>query len=166
FEILAENGIENDASIFPGNRDLGGFPSFTEQKPCIIEYNGIRLNEFPIPLYPLPLLNKQIAYSGGGYFRLFPLAYIIKRMNKSAYNMCYFHIEDLLTDKTPFMNKADYEAYFKESGTLSKRLSRYFKANVGRKKALQNFDNLIQTFNFASIKALLENNRLNHTITL
>lgn len=166
FEILAESGIENDASVFPGSRDFGGFPSFTEQKPCIIEYNGIRLNEFPIPLYQLPLLNWNIAYSGGGYFRLFPLSFIISRMMNSAYNMCYFHIEDLLTEKTPFRNKADFEAYFKEPGTISKRLSRYFKANVGREKALQNFDFLIKTFNFASIKTYLNLNRIDNTITL
>ncbi len=73
FEILSEFGIENDASIFPGSRDFGGFPNFTEQKPCIIDCNGVRINEFPIPLCSLPLIHKQLAYSGGGYFRLLPL---------------------------------------------------------------------------------------------
>ena len=47
FEILAENGIERDASIFPAARDFGGFPNFGQKTPCIVEYNGIKLKEFP-----------------------------------------------------------------------------------------------------------------------
>ena len=33
FEILAENGIERDASVFPSARDFGGFPSFGREIP-------------------------------------------------------------------------------------------------------------------------------------
>ena len=42
-EILAENGIARDASIFPAARDFGGFPHFGQKTPCIVEYNGIRM---------------------------------------------------------------------------------------------------------------------------
>lgn len=165
-EILHEFGIENDASIFPGVRDFGGFPNFTEQKPCIIRYNGIDINEFPIPLYSLPILHKQIAYSGGGYFRLLPLSFVRKQMKQSDYNMCYFHIEDLLTEKAAFMNREEFENYFKESGNLSKRISRFLKSNVGRAKALNNLDFLIQSLSFCSIRDYLKVNSLNTTITI
>lgn len=158
FEILHEFGIENDASIFPGVRDFGGFPNFTEQKPCIVEYDGIMINEFPIPLYSLPILHKQIAYSGGGYFRLLPLSFVLRQMKKSEYNMCYFHIEDLLTEKAPFMNKAEFEEYFKESGTMTKRIARYLKSNIGRSNALNNLEALIKLFRFTSIFDYLQNN--------
>lgn len=151
FDILSEFGIENDASIFPGTRDFGGFPDFTEQTPCIIEYNGIRINEFPIPLYNLPILNKQIAYSGGGYFRLLPLWFVEKQMEISSYNMCYFHILDLLAKKTPLKSKSEYEEYFKEPGTLKNRYMRSFKANIGRKNALKHLDALLNMFKFHSI---------------
>lgn len=166
FEILHEFGIENDASIFPGSRDFGGFANFTEQKPCIIEYKGIKVNEFPIPLYSLPLLHKQIAYSGGGYFRLMPLSFVLKQMKKSEYNMCYFHIEDLLIEKAPFMNKTEFEEYFKETGTLSKRISRYFKSNIGRTSALRNFDKLIESMPFFSIEYFLKINPISKVITI
>ncbi len=151
FEVLAENGIKNDASIFPGARDFGGFPDFTEQKPCIVEYNGIRINEFPIPLYSLPVLNKQLAYSGGGYFRLLPLWFVKRRLGSSDYNMCYFHIGDLLTEKRKLMSKIDYEEYFKEPGSLKNRYIRYFKSNIGRGRAIKNLDELMATFKFQSI---------------
>lgn len=165
-EILADAGIENDASFFPGVRDFGAFPNFTEQKPCIIKYNGCQLNEFPIPLYPLPLIGKQIAYSGGGYFRMLPLSFVKKRIAASDYNMCYFHIADLLTKKAPLQSREDFEAYFKEPGPLHRRLLRYFKSNIGRRTALPNMQELINTYSFTSIKDYLANNKLNTVINL
>ena len=48
FEILRENGIETDCSIFPTTRSYGGFPSFGEATPCWIDHEGIRIREFPI----------------------------------------------------------------------------------------------------------------------
>lgn len=165
-EILAEAGIENDASIFPGVRDFGGFPNFNEQEPCVIEYAGYRLNEFPIPLYALPLIGKQIAYSGGGYFRLLPLSFVKNRISGSEYNMCYFHIADLLTEKTPLQSRKDFETYFKEPGPLHRRLVRYFKSNIGRKSALPNMQELIKTFSFTSIEGYLAKSRPETVIEL
>ena len=166
FEILHEFGIENDASIFPGDRDFGGFPNFTEQNPCILEYKGISINEFPIPLYSLPILHKQIAYAGGGYFRLLPLSFVLKQMKKSEYNMCYFHIEDLLNEKAPFMNKTEFEEYFKETGTLPKRISRFIKSNIGRSNALNNLEVLIKQFRFTSIFDYIQNNSIDKIIEI
>lgn len=151
FEILKENGIENDASIFPGVRDFGGFTGFPVQKPCVINYNGIRINEFPIPLFNLPLINKQLAFSGGGYFRLLPLSFIKRLLSKSDYNMCYFHIEDLLLQKSPFMTRKEFETYFKEDGGFLKRLSRYFKSNIGRERAMSGLEDLVGDYNFVSV---------------
>lgn len=156
FEILSENGIRNDASIFPGFRDFGGFPQFTVQEPCVIKYGEIQLNEFPIPLCKIPVLGREIAYSGGGYFRLFPLSFIKKQITKSEYAMCYFHIADLLTEKALFMTRVEFETYFKESGSFSKRLIRYVKSNVGRGKALVNLRKLIESEQFVSIQQYLD----------
>lgn len=166
FEILTEYGLENDASIFPGVRDIGGFPNFTEQKPCVIEYNSARINEFPIPLCTIPLLKKQMAYSGGGYFRLLPLGFIKGQMKRSEYNMCYFHIEDLLTEKFKLMSKTDYEGYFKEPGTLKNRCLRYLKSNIGRGSALKNLEQLLAVFRFQSIAEYLEQNTLERIVKL
>ena len=74
FEILVENGIERDASVFPAKRDFGGFPEFASTTPAIVSYNGITIKEFPVN--PVNILGRQIIYSGGGYFRFFPKIYV------------------------------------------------------------------------------------------
>lgn len=150
FEILAENGIERDASIFPAARDFGGFPHFGQKTPCIVEYNGIRMKEFPI--CTTKIMGKELAYSGGGYFRFFPLDFVEKQMKKSPYAMCYFHIGDLVPESHGVMSKAAYEAYFKESGTLKARYVRYIKSNLGKKSAFQKMMQLIDNTDFVNIQ--------------
>lgn len=145
FEILAENGITTDASIYPAARDFGGFPGFGSQTPCMIEYNGIRLKEFPI--CTTRFMGKELAYSGGGYFRFFPLGFVNVRMAKADYAMCYFHIGDLLPEKGGVPSKEEYEAYYKEAGTLTNRYKRYLKSNLGKKGA---FDKMIKLINVES----------------
>lgn len=92
FEILHKNGIECDCSIFPTTRSFGGFPSYGAAKPSIIEYNGIRIKEFPINT--ASILGKNIVYCGGGYFRLFPYWLIKYLLNKSDYAITYLHMRD------------------------------------------------------------------------
>ena len=150
FEILVENGIERDASIFPAARDFGGFPHFGQKTPCIVEYNGIRIKEFPI--CTTKVMGKELAYSGGGYFRFFPLDFVEKQMKKSSYTMCYFHIGDLVPESHGVMSKAAYEAYFKEPGTLMARYMRYMKSNLGKKKAFQKMMQLIDNTDFVNIQ--------------
>jgi len=156
FDVLYECGIKNDASIFPGVRDFGGFPSFSCQNPCIIEHKGSHLNEFPIPMYKIPLIGKGLAYSGGGYFRLVPLPFVKILMKNNEYNMCYFHIGDLLEEKRKLMTKDEYESYFKEKGSLKNRYLRYLKANIGKGNVLKNLDDLLKSFRFISIQEYLD----------
>ena len=70
FDILKENNIEVDSSIFPAPRAHGGFPSYKKAVPSIIKYNGIEIKELPINYSSLS--GKPIIFSGGGYFRLLP----------------------------------------------------------------------------------------------
>lgn len=149
FEVLAECGIERDASIFPAARDFGGFSSFGHKEPVMITYNGIQIKEFPI--CTTSLLGKQVAFSGGGYFRFFPLWFVKKEMNKAPYSMCYFHIGDLLPETNGVMTKQAYEEYFKEKGTLLNRYKRYFKSNFGKKNAWNKLENLVHSFDFVNI---------------
>ena len=99
FEILAENGIERDASVFPAARDFGGFQGFGSKTPCTIKYNGVSIKEFPI--CTAKVMGKEMAYSGGGYFRFFPLGFVEREMCKTSYAMGYFHIGDLLPEWLP-----------------------------------------------------------------
>lgn len=149
FDILAECGIERDSSVFPAARDFGGFPDFGQQRPCVIRHNGISIKEFPIPM--TMVLGKKVAYSGGGYFRFFPLGFVKKTMAKTDYSMTYFHIRDLLVESKGVMTKERYEAVFKEKGTVKARYMRYFKSSVGKKQAVSKLMKLIDQVDFMNL---------------
>ena len=150
FEILAEEGIIYDASIFPTYRDFGGFPKFITDNPSLIEYHGAIIKEFPISL--TSIFGKKFAYSGGGYFRFFPLQFILSRLKNSKYAMTYFHIGDLQFKKNGIMSQSDYEIYFKEPGTLKNRLLRYIKSNIGTKGAFDKMKKMVKSVDFMSLE--------------
>ena len=150
FEILAKEGIKNDSSVFPAARDFGGFPSFKSHVPCTIKYAGISLKEYPINM--TSILGKQVAYSGGGYFRFFPLGFVKGRMEKSDYTMCYFHINDLLPERGGLPSKAEYEDYYKEPGTLKNRYMRYLKNNLGKRGAFNKLRQILLTEVFCDLE--------------
>lgn len=150
FEVLAECGIERDASVFPAERDFGGFAKFGYKTPAIVFYKNIQIKEFPI--CTTKVLGKEIAYSGGGYFRFFPLDFVRKEMNKNTYSMTYFHIIDLVPENTGLVSRREYEEYFKEPGNLKNRYMRYLKSNLGKKTAFSKLLKLIETEEFVNLE--------------
>ena len=148
-DVLAECGIRQDASIFPAARDFGGYPSFGHYEPCTLQCDGHELTEFPIPM--TRILGKEMAFSGGGYFRLLPYGLVHRTMKERAYGMCYFHIADLLPPEGGMMSRADYEAYFKEPGTLANRLKRYVKSNIRVGNTFAKMEKLVHSLDFISI---------------
>lgn len=150
FEILAENGITTDASIYPAARDFGGFPGFGSKTLCMIDYKGIRLKEFPI--CTTRFMGKELAYSGGGYFRFFPVGFVKDKMAMADYAMCYFHIGDLMPEKGGVPSRKRYEEYYKEPGTLKARYVRYIKSNLGKKKSFSKMIKLIEEMEFVGIR--------------
>lgn len=150
FEILGQCGIKRDASIFPADRDFGGFADFGRKSPTVVYYKRTAIKEFPI--CTTRLLGKEIAYSGGGYFRFFPLGFVKREMAKSDYTMTYFHIGDLVPESSGVKSKEEYERYFKEPGTLKNRYVRYVKTNFGKKGALAKLMELIATEEFVNIE--------------
>ena len=134
FEVLLENGIEIDCSVFPAKRSHGGFENYGYAQPSIIECDGIQLKEFPINLFKVA--NHNIIFSGGGYFRLFPYWIIKRMMNRSEYVMTYFHPRDF-DPKQPIIEE------------LSR--VRLFKSYVGLSSALKKLNHLISEFEFIDI---------------
>lgn len=150
-QVLAECGIESDASIFPGPRDFGGYPSFPQDTPCKIEYEGSILKEFPIGM--MSVLGRKIAYSGGGYFRLVPYWLASRMMSKRVYDICYFHLNDLIERKSrKLMSREDYEEYFMQPGTLKNRLIRFFKSNARIGDTYEKLSRLLLEHPFISIR--------------
>lgn len=134
FEVMAKQGIEVDCSIFPANRAHGGFPSYNEQVPSIIRYNGIELKEFPINYYSI--FGKAIIFSGGGYFRLFSYPFIKHMTNKSNYVMSYIHPRDLDAEQPRIQDLSMY---------------RIFKSYTGIKGASLKLENWLTDFEFIDV---------------
>ena len=134
FDILVSFGITIDSSIFPTPRSHGGFSSYRADTPAFIQYDGIRLKEFPISY--TNVFGKPFVYSGGGYFRLFPYFWIKKWTNKSPYVMTYFHPRDFDAEQPMIKNLP---------------LSRKFKSYVGLSGAYKKFNKLINDFEFIDI---------------
>lgn len=149
FEVLAANGITRDASVFPSSRDFGGFPEFTKMEPTVVKYNGVELHEYPI--VTAKVFCKDIAYSGGGYFRFFPYRFVEKEMNRAPYSMTYFHLGDLNPVISNVMSKKDYERYFEEPGTVKARYLRYVKSNLGVKGNKRKLYRLLDKMSFSNI---------------
>ncbi len=148
-EILAECGIEHDSSIFPAVRDFGGFATFPAYTPVLIDYNGIRIKEFPINL--THFCGKEFAFSGGGYFRFFPLWYIKNKIQQNDYSILYFHIGDLIHNTDRMMTKSEYEIYFRENGSFVNRYKRYVKSHLGTKGAYTKMTKLLDSSSFVNI---------------
>lgn len=150
FDILMRNGITRDASIYPAKRDFGGFAQFGQKKPSVVHYNNETIKEFPI--CTTKICGHEMAYSGGGYFRFFPLCFIKKEMAKHDYVMFYFHLGDLMPESSGLSSKEDFEAYYKIQGSLKNRLIRYIKTNLGKKHAFGKMMELISTEPFINLE--------------
>jgi peptidoglycan-N-acetylglucosamine deacetylase len=135
FEILMKNGIEIDASIFPAERSHGGFAQFGHAEPCWIDIDGMRMKEFPINLSSFA--GKNLIFSGGGYFRLFPYPLLDAMTKNSDYVMTYFHPRDFDAEQpmVPGLN-----------------FIRKFKSYYGLKGCLSKLDKLIKKHEFVDIR--------------
>ena len=134
FEVLADLGIENDCSVFPSDHDYGGYPSFGECLPSIIDISGYKLKEFP--MNTIELFNRNIVFSGGGYFRIIPYFLIKRWTSQSDYVMSYFHPRDF-DYKQPRLNHLP--------------IMRKFKSYIGLKNAYPKFLNWISDFQVMSL---------------
>ena len=138
--VLAEAGILYDCSIFPTSRSFGGFPEYKSKFPSKIEIDGVSIKEFPIA--PSTIWGREIVYSGGGYFRIFPYFKIKALTVDSDYVMTYFHIRDF--DKEQARTFATLEG--------ESVLTRYFKNYIGLNSCFKKFTRYVSDFDFCSVK--------------
>ena len=99
-----------------GNIDTG--KDYEQDVPSIVSYNGIEMKELPMGI--ATILNKKIAYSGGGYFRLLPYRTIKKIISSRDYNMTYFHLRDFDVQQKRKMNLRYFKNYYGINGSMDK----------------------------------------------
>lgn len=74
--VIAEAGFRYDSSVFPAARLHGGLKD-GGIRPHRLRLDGARmLDEFPIST--VSFLGKRLAFSGGGYLRLFPKGLLVR----------------------------------------------------------------------------------------
>ena len=149
FEVLSELGIEFDCSVFPAERDYGGFSTFKLSEPAIIKHENFIIKEFPMNYHHI--FNKRIIFSGGGYFRMVPYFLIKNWILKSDYVMSYFHPRDF-DFKQPMLKHLPF--------------ARKVKSYYGLKNSFSKFKKLISDFNFVSINEASKIIDWNHVKTI
>jgi hypothetical protein len=93
-----------------------------------------------------------MAYSGGGYFRLFPYWFVKKQIQNSEYSIVYFHIADLMPlADNKLQSKENFEQQFGIEGSTINRMMRHFKESVGRNSAFERMSRLIRECNFVNL---------------
>lgn len=136
FETLHDLGIDIDCSVFPAHHAHGGFPSYGDPEPGILEFNGKQIKELPVSFHKLGSHN--IIYQGGGYFRLAPY-WLIKNWAKKdkKFLLSYIHPRDLDAGQ-PMVPGLP--------------LTRKFKSYVGLKSAEKKLRRLLTDFDFVDIE--------------
>ena len=126
FEVLAEEGITVDSSIFAAHASHGGWPGFPSDAPVLVQGDGFGIKEFPITLKHLA--GRSFVFSGGGYFRLCPYP-LLRRWTREHedYSICYIHPRDLDAGQpmVPGLSLArKFKSYYGLGGA-EKKLRRY-----------------------------------------
>ncbi len=141
FSVLGELGINYDSSVFPAVRGHGGIPG-GQTTPYRIELAEDR-ELVELPITTAEVLGRRVAYCGGGYLRLFPLAFIsraIRRANRAGISVVlYVHPRDIDPDQFRIPMSA----------------VRRFKSYVGLRKAHDKLNALLQEFPFGRADQLV-----------
>ena len=142
-DILAEEGIETDSSIFPIYHDRYGIPD-AQQELHQIETSGGSLWEFPVSVRRLGGVNWPI--SGGGYFRLYPVGWTIRglaRLNEKMGEPFIFYVHPWEIDpKQPRV-------------PVKKRMAR-FRHYVNLASTFDKLDTLLKRFSFGTVDAVIK----------
>ncbi len=123
-DVLAECGFAYDSSIFPTQHDRYGIPE-APRTPFIALGPSATILE--LPLTTLRYFGINIPVAGGGYFRLFPLAFMqagIRQLLKLAPSMAmlYFHPWEFDVDqpRLPMGGLATFRTYVGSSRSMGR----------------------------------------------
>jgi polysaccharide deacetylase family protein (PEP-CTERM system associated) len=126
FDVLHDLGLKYDASLFPTQREYGGYPC--QEGPHV--FTGAPSGR-PMPELPMSLMRlgpKRVAFSGGGYMRLFPLWLIrrgIEQQHAAGHPaVIYLHPRDFAPDcpQVPMPLHRRFKCYVNTGGTKAKLL--------------------------------------------
>ena len=144
-DILAEEGILHDSSVFPTRHDRYGIPN-APANIHTVETTANNLWEFPMSVARWRRLS--LPASGGGYFRLYPYAvtrYLISRINRSGRPLMFYLHPWEIDPKQPIV---------KGPSILSRKRHR-----INLSKTETKLEKLLKDFSFAPMTHVLENQK-------
>lgn len=142
-KVLEELGFEYSSSIFPIKTFLYGIPDALPypNKPKV---NGKNLNIYEFPPGTANFIVKKLGFSGGFYFRFFPLFVIkniIRRRNKKGIPViCYLHPWEI-DQNPPKLNLKGID-----------KIIHYY----GIKRCKKKFEKILKCFEFTSLEDYME----------
>lgn len=146
-DILLEEGLKYDSSIFPMKTYLYGIPGAPLYPYIVKEKNGNKLIEFPPSV--ITFMGIRIPVAGGFYMRLLPewlIRIAFKKINKENHStIVYIHPPEFDPQK-PRLNLP-----------LMERILHYYNLDVMEGK----IKSLVSEFEFGTIKDLLNSSELN-----
>jgi polysaccharide deacetylase family protein (PEP-CTERM system associated) len=152
FDILSELGFRYDSSLFPVKTARYGVADMPQGAHCIQIENGTILE---VPLSTVTIMNRRVPVAGGGYLRVFPLAFnlwAIRQINREGRPaVVYMH---------PYEFEISPRALDYSSVGLGNRFSAYLnhrKQLVNRRDSAAKLDRLLQTFSFQTVSSQFVN---------
>ncbi|MHB1651886.1 MAG: DUF3473 domain-containing protein [Desulfitobacteriaceae bacterium] len=132
-------GFVYDSSVFPIETYLYGLPS-SHRFPYHLKYNGRTLKLLEVPSSTVRILNKNIPFAGGFYFRALPyplIAQCIKTVNREGQPaIVYLHPREI----DPGQPRLTL--------SLKESLIHYYRINGCEQKLIRN----LKKFEFTSIE--------------
>ena len=134
--ILKKNGLKYDSSIFPVKTQLYGVPD-APLYPYHISSSNIKIDnpeedflEFPLSVYRIPVVHKDIPIAGGFYLRFLPYWFIkhaMKRINKMCQQaIIYIHPWEL-DPKQPRIKELKRYFHYYNLSNVEKKFKRLLK---------------------------------------
>ena len=149
-DIMKKLGLKYDSSIVPfkiykyGVPDAPLFPYYISSANIKEPALNKDLLEFPLSVYRIPIIGKNIPIAGGFYLRFFPykfISYGIRRINKKDHPaICYIH---------------PWEFDLAHPRIKSIIWTNYYRLHVVEKR----FRKLLKDFKFTSIRNWIENEK-------
>lgn len=142
-DILKDEGFKYDSSLLPVKRKKGGLAE-AKRKPYEISIKEGLLMEFP--LSTVKIFNKNMSFSGGGFFRLYPYCFTnwaVKEVNREGLPVIFYIHPWEFDPEQPRVN-ASFMNRFKHYVNLS--------------KTEEKFKRLLGDFEFCSIREYIKVN--------
>lgn len=141
-DVLAEEGMRYDSSVFPVHHDRYGIPA-APRVPFLAKGVELSLLEFPPVTYSL--LGRNLPAAGGGYFRLYPPAIIragIRQVLRDPLGLpvLYFHPWEFDPDQPRL-----------PLGRVSR-----FRTYVGMRRTQSRLRNLLARYNSCPMNEMVE----------